>query len=265
MRIHAIARLAGAAILGFTAYSGAQAPAPPAAGDLKALARQSLSKIDGDTSVPGLRDAVEVIRDRWGVPHIYAKNLDDLFFAQGYVMGQDRLWQLEMWRRQREGRLADILGPRAFDRDRQTRLLMYRGAFDDAEWTSYHPDGKRIVTAFVNGLNAYMAQHATNLPVEFKLTGITPQPWKPETALLRSATFGDASSELQLARLVARVGAKEANRLRMPDPWDELTVPDGLDVGIIGDDVVTAAGGRGAGRGAEAGGAGGGRGALPKP
>src|SRR5262249_20226687 len=126
---------------------------------------------------------------------------------------------------------------------------------DDREWTSYHPEGKRIFTAWVNGLNAYIAQNANNLPVEFKLTGIKPEPWTIETVVLRSATFGDASAEIQLARLVARVGVKEANRQRMPDPWDELTVPDGLDVSIIGDEVVAAMGGRG----------GGGRGALPKP
>jgi len=228
-----------------------------AAGDLKALARQSLSKLDGDVALPGLREPVEIVRDKWGVPHIYAKSVDDLFFAQGYVMGQDRLWQLEMWRRQHEGRLSEILGPAAFDRDRQARLLMYRGPFDDKEWTSYHSEGKRIFTAWVNGLNAYIAQNANNLPVEFKLTGIKPKLWTPETVLLRSAGFGDASSEIQLARLVARVGASEANRTRMPDPWDELTVPEGLDLTLIGDDVAAAMGGRGGG--------GRGRGALPRP
>jgi penicillin amidase len=225
---------------------GAQrsAPAGPAT-DLKALARQSVSQIEGTLSVPGLREPVDVVRDRWGVPHIYARNTDDLFFAQGYVIAQDRLWQMETWRRQREGRLAEILGPAAFERDRQARLLMYRGPFDDSEWTSYHPDGKRIFTAFVNGLNAYIAENANNLPVEFKLTGIKPEPWKPETALLRTASMGDASSELQLARLVARVGVKEANRQRMPDPWDELVIPEGLDASIIGSDVGLPNAGRG--------------------
>jgi len=244
--------LAGAALLTLTVYGGAaQSPAPT---PLRALAKQSLSKIDGEINVPGVHQPVDVVRDKWGVPHIFARNIDDLFFAQGYVMGQDRLWQLEMWRRQREGRLAEILGPRAFDRDRQARLLMYRGPFDNTEWTSYHPEGKRIFTAWVNGLNAYIAQNAGNLPVEFKLTGIKPQPWTPETVVLRSATFGDAAGEIQLARLVARVGPQEANRIRMPDPWDDLTVPEGLDLRTIGDDVAAAMGGRG-GRG----------GALPKP
>jgi penicillin amidase len=221
-------------------------PASPS--NLEELARQSLAKIDGVLGVPGLKEPVDVVRDRWGVPHIYARNVDDLFFAQGYVIGQDRLWQMEMWRRQREGRLSEILGPAAFERDRQARLLMYRGPFDDAEWTSYHPEGKRIFTAFAAGVNAFITQNLDNLPVEFKLTGIKPELWKPETVLLRTTGFGDGSSELQLAQLVARVGVKEANRQRMPDPWDELTVPEGLDVGAISDEAV-AAGRGGGGRG----------------
>ena len=219
--------------------------------ELKSLARQSLATIQGTLSVPGLREAVDVVRDRWGVPHIYARNTDDLFFAQGYVMGQDRLWQMELWRRQREGRLSEILGPETVDRDRQTRLLMYRGGFDDREWTSYHPEGRRIFTAFANGLNAYIAeisQSRDKLPVEFKLTGMTPATWTPETLLLRSATLGDAASELQLARLVARVGVKEANRQRMPDPWDELTIPEGLDVNSIAEEAVPRGGGGGGAR-----------------
>ena len=100
-------------------------PSRDASGELKALAKQSLAQVEGALAVPGLREPVEIVRDRWGVPHIYARNTDDLFFAQGYVMGQDRLWQMEMWRRQREGRLSEILGPETFERDRQARLLMY--------------------------------------------------------------------------------------------------------------------------------------------
>ena len=106
--------------------------------DLKTLARQSLAKIDGQLNAAGLQQSVEVIRDKWGIPHIYAQNVDDLFFAQGYVMAQDRLWQMEWWRREREGRLAEILGPAAVERDRQTRLTKFRGPFDEREWTSYH-------------------------------------------------------------------------------------------------------------------------------
>lgn len=222
--------------------------------DVKALARQSLSQIDGDLKVAGLQQRVDVIRDRWGVPHIYAQNVDDLFFAQGYVMAQDRLWQMEWWRREHEGRLAEVLGPKAVERDRQARLLKYRGPFDDTEWTSYHKDAKRIFTAYANGINAYIAQRAGNLPVEFKLTGIKPEPWTAETVVLREPAFGDAASELRLAMDVAKLGVKEANRRAAPDPWDDLTVPDGLDVTLITDDVLAATR------------AGGGRGqALPRP
>src|ERR1700692_1444708 len=147
--------------------------------DLKSIARQSLAKLDGNFNVPDVREPVEIIRDKWGVTHIYAKNEDDLFFAQGYVAAQDRLWQLYLWRMEHEGRLAEILGPAAFDRDKETRLLMFRGPFDDKEWTSYHQHGKAIFTAFSNGINAYITLNAENLPVEFKLTGLKPDLWKP--------------------------------------------------------------------------------------
>src|SRR5688572_31500155 len=105
--------------------------------DFASLARASLARIDGTIAVSGLRDSVEVIRDRWGVPHIYARNTDDLFFAQGFVQAQDRLWQMEMYRRTYEGHLAEILGPAYRAHDGLVRLLRYRGPFDEREWQSY--------------------------------------------------------------------------------------------------------------------------------
>lgn len=197
---------------------------------LDALARASLSTIEGTITAPGLRGDVHVVRDTWGIPHIYAQSVDDLFFAQGYVMAQDRLWQMEMWRRASEGRLAEILGPSAVARDRIARMLKYRGPVDDRELTVYHPDAKRLMTSYVNGVNAFIAGNQGTLPVEFVLTGIRPDPWTVETIVLRQTSFGDAASELQLTRSVAQLGAAEANRRRNPDPWDELTVPEGLDV-----------------------------------
>src|SRR5258705_7369796 len=93
-----------------------------AARDLKAIARQSLARIDGELKTPHLKQPVEIVRDRWGVPHIYAQNTDDLFVAQGFVTAQDRLWQMDWWKRSREGRLSEVIGAAAFERDRQTRL-----------------------------------------------------------------------------------------------------------------------------------------------
>ena len=185
-----------------------------------------------------MKQPVDVIRDEWGVPHIYAQNTEDLFFAQGYVMAQDRLWEMEWWRRELEGRVAEVLGPSAFERDRLARLLKYRGPFDDSEWTSYHADGKQILTAYANGINAYITSHADHLPVEFVLTGIKPLPWTAETVALREPAFGNATSELRLAMDVAKYGVKEANRRAAPDPWDDLQVPEGLDVKLVTDATV---------------------------
>jgi penicillin amidase len=210
------------------------------------LARRALAQIDGEIVTPHIRESVAIARDEWGVPHISAASAEDLFFAQGYVAAQDRLWQMEIWRRTAEGRLAEILGPEAVPRDRLARLLKYRGPVDDSELTVYHPEAGRLMTAFVNGVNTFISQHANRLPVEFVLTGIKPEPWTRETLTLRQTSFGDATSELQLARSVAELGVVEANRRRNPDPWDDLKVPDGLDVSIIGNAVVAAtrAGGR---------------------
>ena len=213
--------------------------------DVQTLAKQSLAQLDGEIAVAGLKAPVQVVRDTWGVPHISARSADDLFFAQGYVMAQDRLWQMEMWRRAAEGRMAEIAGPAAVARDRTARLLKYRGPFDDREWTSYHPDAKRLFTAYANGVNAFIAQHKDRLPLEFVVTGIVPEPWTIEQLVLRAVSFGDAGNELQLARNVARLGVGEANRQRNPDPPDELSIPTGLDVSAITDEVV--ASGRGGG------------------
>lgn len=209
---------------------------------LDQLSQRALSQIDGTIALTGLRASVTVVRDRWGVPHISAQSTEDLYFAQGFVMAQDRLWQMEMWRRGAEGRLAEVLGPAAVSRDRQARLLRYRGPVDDAELTIYHPDARRIMTAYVAGVNAFIegATTAGTLPVEFVLTGIRPEPWTIASLILRQNSFGDATSELQLARSVAQLGAAEANRRRNPDPFEALIVPTGLNVAIIGDEVQAA-------------------------
>lgn len=238
------ARLALAALAAVAA--GCAAGEPEGSASLDRLARGALAVIDGELTVPGLREPVEVIRDEWGVPHVYARNDDDLFFAQGYVMAQDRLWQMEMWRRWREGRLAEIFGPEALDYDRRTRLMMFRGPWDETEWTSYHPDARRLFGAHAAGVNAWVEQNRGNLPVEFQLTGVEPLPWTAETAVLRWASLGvpsvrgHAIHEMQLALDVARYGVEEANRRFAPDPWDDLVVPDGLDVSLVTEEILDA-------------------------
>ena len=219
---------------------------PSEARTLEELASSSLAQIEGELEISGLREPVEVIRDEWGIPHIYAQNDDDLFRAQGYIMAQDRLWQMEMWCRWHEGRLAEIFGPEAFEYDLRTRLTMFRGPWDASEWTSYHPDAERIFTAYAEGVNAYIEQNRENLPIEFQLTGVEPDPWTVRTVVLRWAALGvpsvrgHALHEMQLAINVARFGAEEANRRAAPDPWDDLQIPEGLNVSIITEDILEA-------------------------
>ena len=237
-------RFAGVVLGLLLLAAGCSQPSEP--GSFDELARRSLAQLGGELDVPGLREPVEVLRDEWGIPHIYAQNDDDLFMAQGYVMAQDRLWQMEMWRRWHEGRLSEIFGPEAFDYDLRTRQMMFRGPWDESEWTSYHPDGERIFTAHAAGVNAYIEQNRDNLPVEFQLTEVVPDPWTAKTVLLRwaavglSSVRGHAISEIQLAMNVDRYGAEEANRRAAPDPWDDLEIPEGLDVSIITQTVLDA-------------------------
>jgi penicillin amidase len=205
------------------------------------LAKSSLAQIDGRIALKGLRDSVEIIRDRWGVPHIYARNIDDLFFAQGFVQAQDRLWQMEMYRRTYEGTLSEIMGPDYVRHDRLVRLLNFRGPFNDREWKHYHPEGRRIFDAFANGVNAFIANAGDKLPIEFKLTGIKPQPWTATVALLRTQTAmpsGDAIAELNLARNVVRLGVDSANKAARPSPYRDLVVPNGVDYSAITPEVV---------------------------
>jgi penicillin amidase len=192
------------------------------------------------------------VRDRWGVPHIYASTLDDLFFAQGFVAAQDRLWQLDLWRRAAMGELSEVFGPDFVSRDTFARLLRYRGDMD-AEWSAYSPDARRIVEAFVRGVNAqieYVEAHPEALPVEFAIMGAAPERWTPEVVISRLAGFimtRNARLEVQRAQLVSRAGVARAAALLPPDPAVPLVVPDGLDLRDITDEVLRIAEGTGDG------------------
>ena len=83
-----------------------------------------------DAALPTLRQPVDILFDRWGVPHIYAKDTHDLFFTQGWITARDRLFQLDLWRRIGSGKLAEVLGPSALPRDRMSRMMRYRGDWE---------------------------------------------------------------------------------------------------------------------------------------
>src|SRR5438552_4565738 len=137
--------------------------------------------------VPGLEQPVEVVRDRWGIAHLYARNERDLFLAQGFNAARDGLFQLELWRRRATGTLAEIQGPRALPGDLGARLLQFRGDLG-RELNHYHPRGAEIVAAFVRGINAYIElteREPALLPKEFRILGITPGKWTPAIVVSR--------------------------------------------------------------------------------
>src|ERR1017187_7923511 len=181
--------------------------------DLTGAAHKALAIVSGQMPIKGLEQPVEVLRDRWGVAHIYAQNQHDLFFAQGIVAAQDRLFQMELWKRAGQGRLAEILGPSMLARDVNARALRYRGDMK-AEYASYSPDTKEILTAFTDGINSYIASLSApdgpGLPLEFQLAQFSPDAWHPEDCLNRMAAFsmtGNADTELEHARALAELGA----------------------------------------------------------
>jgi len=175
--------------------------------------------------VHGLQQQVEVIRDSFGINHIYASNQHDLFFSQGYCAAKDRLFQYEIWRRQATGTVAEVFGPRELKRDLGTRLFKFRGNLDQ-ELASYHPQGKQIVSDFVSGVNAYIdevIQHPELLPEEFKILHILPGKWTNEVVISRhQGLLGNCTEELNYGMAVARAGSKVVKDLAWFHPRDPL-------------------------------------------
>ena len=207
-------------------------------------ARKSLATVSGHLSAPGLSKPVRVLRDRWGVAHIYALNQHDLFFAQGFVAAQDRLFQMEMWKRAGQGRLSEILGPSALPRDIDARLLMYHGDMQ-AEYASYNPHTREILTAFTDGINSYVrsltAPGGKGLPVEFKIAGFAPDAWHPQDCLNRMAAFsmtGNAVTELQHAQVLTELGASKAGKILDLNPAVALDPAPKLDLSGLNSDLM---------------------------
>jgi penicillin amidase len=171
---------------------------------------------DNKIKLEELRNPVEVIRDKWGINHIYAANTHDLFFMQGYLAAKDRLFQFEIWRRQATGTIAEILGPKEIKRDIGTRLFIFRGDMNTG-MEHYHPEGKEIIHAYTDGVNRYIAEileNPENLPIEFKLLNIKPKPWTPEVVISRhQGLLGNIKRELNTGRAVAKIGTEKVRKL----------------------------------------------------
>jgi penicillin amidase len=190
----------------------------------------------------GLDQPVDVLRDRWGINHLYARTEHDLFFAQGYNAAKDRLFQFEIWRRQATGTVAEILGRKELKRDVGTRLHMFRGDLK-AELNWYHPRGEAIVTAFVDGINAAVAQaqlRPEDLPIDFKVLGIQPQKWTPAVIISRhNGLLGNITQEVNTAQAVRIMGAdkvKDLSEFYGGEP--NLEVDPAVDLSLINRDIL---------------------------
>jgi penicillin amidase len=191
--------------------------------------------------VAGLNQPVEILRDRWGINHIYAKNEHDLFLAQGYSVARDRLFQLELWRRQATGTVAEILGRRELKRDIGARLHIFRGNLtQELNW--YHPHGEEIVTAFVRGINAYIDEvllDPSRLPPEFKLLGIKPGKWTPAVVISRhNGLLGNAVEELRIAQAVKILGVEAVSTLSQFYGSPVLNFDPAVDLSLINGSVL---------------------------
>ena len=195
-----------------------------AAGAFGYLLRRPLPPLDGEIKVTGITGAIDVIRDRWGIPHISAHDPLDAFFAQGFCHAQDRLWQMELTRRLGNGRLAEVFGPDALDIDRfHRRLGLHRAA--QREWETARADLRDTLRAYSAGVNACLDSliASKKLPVEFVLARFQPRPWEPVDTLgfaryLAYSQSPNWESELIRSRLIAKVGYTIAASLE-PDVW----------------------------------------------
>ena len=197
--------------------------------------------VDAEYELPGLEEPAEILIDRWGIPHMYASTLYDVFRVQGFNAARDRLWQLDFWRRRGLGLLAEVFGPSMVERDRASRLFSYRGDMHP-EWLAYGSDTKRVATAFVDGVNAYIRLVLRNrelLPLEFRELGYEPALWAPEDfARIRSnGLYYNLDSEVARALILRDHDPRVEELRRHREPPVDLVVPEGLDLSLIPDDV----------------------------
>ncbi len=195
--------------------------------------RRPWPEVNGTMTATGLTAAVEVIRDQWGVPHIYAENEHDLLFAQGYVHAQDRLWQMELGRRAGNGTLSEIFGKTSLDADRYLRTLGLRRAAEKS-WAAMSADHRALLEAYAAGVNAYLDTHRDRLPLEFTVVGVNPSTWTAlDTVALGNilvmSLSGNYTLELLRAQMIAKLGEGVTQQLFPPRvEGTPIIIPEGV-------------------------------------
>jgi len=190
---------------------------------LFSIARSALPEIDGAVEVAGLSAPVTITRDGRGVPTIDATTTDDLFFAQGYVTAQDRLFQMDLMRRAAKGDLAEIVGDVAVKRDRQQRILGIRAAAEKGALAATVEDRQQF-GAYARGINAFIQSHRDRLPLEFRILHYSPRPWTPEDSLAIGYQMVETlstSPKAALARekILAKLGPELTADLYVNTSW----------------------------------------------
>ncbi len=190
------------------------------------VARSALPQLDGQLKVSGLAQPVTVIRDAHGVPTIEAQNLPDLFFAQGYVTAQDRLWQMDIMRRFAAGELSEILGPETLKIDREQRILGLRVAARKSLAEADARD-RAFFEAYARGVNAYIAGQRDHLPIEFRILKYAPGQWLPEDSvvianqMVKDLNYHYFFDALHREKILAKLGPELTADLYVNRSWHD--------------------------------------------
>ncbi|HZW80343.1 MAG TPA: penicillin acylase family protein [Candidatus Deferrimicrobiaceae bacterium] len=190
------------------------------------VARSALPQLDGKLPVKGLSAPVKVTRDAHGVPTIEAASLEDLFFAQGYVTAQDRLWQMDVMRRFGSGELSEILGEDTLKIDREQRVLGLRAAAKKSVGTA-SPRDQSYFNAYARGVNAFVASHENALPVEFHILKYRPKPWQAEDSIVianqmvKDLNFYRFEDTLEREKVLAKLGPELTADLYVNKSWHD--------------------------------------------
>jgi len=205
------------------------------------MSRSRLPQIKGDLTLSGLSAPVEIIRDRWGIPHIFAENLPDLFFAQGFVHAQDRLFQMELNRRTAAGTLSEIFGKLSLDTDRFVRTFGFN-RLGRTDWENATPGIKEALTSYASGVNAFMDHPRKKWPLELSLLRHYSEPWQPvDSAIFSRLMIWQMShawqSELVRAEIAEKVGMERAVELEIHYPSvNPVTLPEGIEFNALDPD-----------------------------
>ncbi len=187
------------------------------------FARSALPQLDGPLPVAGISAPVSIIRDNHGVPTIEAATLDDLFFAQGYVTAQDRLFQMDLMRRAATGELSEIVGEVAVKHDRGQRILGIRATAEKGLQAMTAEDRAQF-GAYARGVNAYIESHRDRLPLEFRVLRYAPRPWSMQDSLAIAYQMVETltvtpKAALTREKILAKIGPELSADLYVNTSW----------------------------------------------